>query len=997
MTYQPRHQGALWHRIFPLLAVVLHVVGWATHSGPVAAQAVVGPNIIVTSDAPGVVQHGAFQHIHSNMSRSQRPLGSLGAGTHSVTFATAIAQPGYYRVFVWWPPIYGTPGNADVTVSHLQGNSTVTVNQGFLTGQWVSIGIYPFDTTGAQINLLGRSGATLLADAVRLQYMGPQMPPLAFETDALPVGVTGEQYAAQFDVIAGTAPFRFDVDPSSLPRGLALDAEKGTLSGIPTAIGTYQLNMQVFDHAGQQAVQTYTLEVVRGSAASSKSLGSVKSFGSVKRLTTITPKDGVAAGTPPDLSNLINLLAALPEGEWLLANLNAYSDVWTPADLRPLEGARNPDPSKIIVPWSSFAWDPNRGDLWLYGGGHNNYPGNDVYRWRGTTQMWERASLPSEIKQDDLGFWEAVDGWDAAPTSAHTYDNNMFFPHVDRLIVFGGAAFDSGGPYRREVTPTTNRITGPFLFDPSRADPNEVGGTTGSQVMRVAPHPEIVGGNMWANRDIYVNIPSHPTPLSHVDGCTAYADENGRDVAYVGARIPGSTAINLYKYTLNDLSNPGLDTLVQVGQWWSGTQIQNACAIDPVRQLLVRTGDKTTAPFSYWNLATPGTKNRDVAFTPVDPTGEFGSLVANGQINLTYCGFDFDPIGSQFLLWCGDGRVWVLTPPTPVSPNGWTIVKQPSPQLATPNGDVGTGLLGKWKYISNLDAFMGLQDATLGNIWIYKPIGWVNPLGAATISPPTGVAASDGTSTTSVTISWNASAGATSYTIYRSANSGSQGAAIGTSSTTSFTDATPAPGTTYYYGVTAAGPDGVSALSAQDSGYAAVSGTGGLSATATLSSVVNLTAIGTSDWVHWLPLNRKAAGGFISDYVPVGNATIARYSDDPRSFVWTDGIPNATGNDSAGAAMSGIGAGFSFSVAADTTTRTLLIYVGGSDSSGTLTAHLSDFSAPDLADVPLSESGRYDGFYTLIFKAGSAGQQLEITWTQTAGPGSITLQGAALQ
>ena len=44
-----------------------------------------------------------------------------------------------------------------------------------------------------------------------------------------------------------------------------------------------------------------------------------------------------------------------------------------------------------------FAWDSNRGDIVLYGGGHANYSGNDVYRWRSSTLLWERAAYPSEI------------------------------------------------------------------------------------------------------------------------------------------------------------------------------------------------------------------------------------------------------------------------------------------------------------------------------------------------------------------------------------------------------------------------------------------------------------------------------------------------------------------------------------------------------------------------------------------------------------------------
>ena len=217
--------------------------------------------------------------------------------------------------------------------------------------------------------------------------------------------------------------------------------------------------------------------------------------------------------------------------------------------------------------WSGFTWDPNRGDLLLYGGGHANYPGNDVYRWRGSTRQWERASLPSQIKQDDLGNFQAIDGWDNAPGSAHTYDTNSFFPHLDRMVVFGGAAYQSGTAFAREVTPTTSRTTGPFFFDPSRADPNKVGGTTGSHVQRVAPHPEIIGGQMWANRDIYVNVPVNAGPVVYVNGCAAYADENGKDVAYLGATSGGSTQLNLYKYTASVLGNPSLDTFERVKRW----------------------------------------------------------------------------------------------------------------------------------------------------------------------------------------------------------------------------------------------------------------------------------------------------------------------------------------------------------------------------------------------------------------------------------------------
>jgi len=129
----------------------------------------------------------------------------------------------------------------------------------------------------------------------------------------------------------------------------------------------------------------------------------------------------------------------------------------------------------------------------------------------------------------------------------------------------------------------------------------------------------------------------------------------------------------------------------------------------------------------------------------------------------------------------------------------------------------------------------------------------------------------------------------------------------------------------------------------------------------------------------------------------VGTANVTTYTNDPRSFVWSNGTPTASGNDAGGATASGAGAGFTFTVTADTTTRTLLVYIGGSGTTGRLTAHLSDASAADYVDTSLGGTGRYDGVYTLVFHAASAGQQLRVTWTQASGSGSVSLQAAALQ
>lgn len=67
-----------------------------------------------------------------------------------------------------------------------------------------------------------------------------------------------------------------------------------------------------------------------------------------------------------------------------------------------------------------------------------------------------------------------------------------------------------------------------------------------------------------------------------------------------------------------------------------------------------------------------------------------------------------------------------------------------------------------------------------------------------------------------VTVTWDAVAHATSYTVYKSTAAGTQGNPIGTTVALVLADTNVTPGSTYYYGVVASNASGDSALSAQD-------------------------------------------------------------------------------------------------------------------------------------------------------------------------------------
>ena len=97
---------------------------------------------------------------------------------------------------------------------------------------------------------------------------------------------------------------------------------------------------------------------------------------------------------------LLQMIEQMPEKTWIQANQNTFQSVWTPPQYQVLPNSSyGSNISGIIRAWSSFAWDSNRGNLIIiYGGGHANYGGNDVYTWQSSNLQWVRSSLPTQIE-----------------------------------------------------------------------------------------------------------------------------------------------------------------------------------------------------------------------------------------------------------------------------------------------------------------------------------------------------------------------------------------------------------------------------------------------------------------------------------------------------------------------------------------------------------------------------------------------------------------------
>ena len=174
---------------------------------------------------------------------------------------------------------------------------------------------------------------------------------------------------------------------------------------------------------------------------------------------------------------------------------------------------------------------------------------------------------------------------------------------------------------------------------------------------------------------------------------------------------------------------------------------------------------------------------------------------------------------------------------------------------------------------------------------------------------------------------------------------------------------------------------------------------------------VDLTTQGNTDWIHWgrnnvNDVNRKLAGlSQISTFTKIGSGTnVTRLTDSPSKYSWIDGSPTAVVTDTPGGVyinnFDGPGRGFQFTVPADLIEHTIFVHVGEFSASGTLTATLSDNSAPAFSKTLTGAANQtVQGVYNIDFQAASPGQTLTVRWVETADLGAadnITLQAVAL-
>jgi len=216
--------------------------------------------------------------------------------------------------------------------------------------------------------------------------------------------VTGEGVTAARFHVDGTeksydtsAPFQWTLDPATTPAG----SRTILIHGI---------------YAGGMATHSVTLNVIAPA-----------------------PDPGVP-------SDVLTAIQSLTPGQWYeIPN----------SKLRPFAPSPVPmgDFRSLINAWSSGAYDTKRQQYLVWGGGHADYAGNEIYAFSMKTFTWKRLTEPSAFPPGDP-FNGSDKGAhpDNAPISRHSYDYIDYLPGVDKFIVAGGSGIWSSGQFGDDNT-----------------------------------------------------------------------------------------------------------------------------------------------------------------------------------------------------------------------------------------------------------------------------------------------------------------------------------------------------------------------------------------------------------------------------------------------------------------------------------------------------------------------------------------------------------------
>lgn len=332
----------------------------------------------------------------------------------------------------------------------------------------------------------------------------------------------------------------------------------------------------------------------------------------------------------------------LQPGEWYQVPNSHLNQVGVKPD-PPAPGFNSPD---VMNPWSGGAYDTKRDRLIIWGGGHSDYSGNEIYAFDLNTLAWSRLTNPSS----DVGGTEASGYYpDGMPRSRHTYDYIEYLgPTFDSFCSFGGH-----GLYPLGQTGIANTDCYSFTTNAwTRYTDNPELGAGGVSAIGMSSACDPVTGHAW----------------SFPPGSNAQLEEFNPTPA------PGT-------WTIRSDTGPG------------DVYYANA-EIDPVRRRYMVFGNGLHAS---WQIDGVGD---NLARTNLETTGAT-AIEAIPQIGMAY-----DSADDRMVAWAGGGDVYVLNLVTLV----WTLVSPAPTNAVIPPAMDPNGTWGRFRYSAAKNCFVVVNN-----------------------------------------------------------------------------------------------------------------------------------------------------------------------------------------------------------------------------------------------------------------------------------------------
>jgi Bacterial Ig domain len=316
----------------------------------------------------------------------------------------------------------------------------------------------------------------------------------------------------------------------------------------------------------------------------------------------------------------------------------------------------------VIAAWSGATADTLRNRLIIWGGGHQNYSGNEVFSLNldANPPTMTRLTDPSVFNSNTQVCPESNLS-DGTPVARETYNDLVYLPGVDRMFSFDGVKEPCGGGSGR--TWTLDLSTSPPVWH--AMDP----------VNGFNPAPVSDGG------------------AGSVTGANCAYDPNTNSVF-----CSWGNEFGLMQYTYSD--NTWKHLAVSGSDVVAGA---STAVVDPVRRLLVfigNVGDGVTFKVNAIDIS-----GADPTYSVQDWTSKVSGCAG---MNAGWPGVAYDPVLDRIVVWPGSGNtVYLLNEDTKTCssqtyPNGPQISSGPA-----------NGTFGRFHYFPALNAYAVVNDANL--------------------------------------------------------------------------------------------------------------------------------------------------------------------------------------------------------------------------------------------------------------------------------------------